>query len=200
MAALIRDAIVDLVAVTGRDLSSVTIYAGDEPVTVCAMLITWSGGADDPLLGLPEGVSGKVWRAWPRTLALIPSMALDELHAEAMAAAWQLGAWDVSMIAFPPPAARQPHVLWSGDRDDLDDVHGVAEPLRLATRAGGLREWSFRPLFRGPALRRRRWATRDTTVSDAGERPLSSLPAMPPPPRPVRDTPHQTVFTLGRSP
>lgn len=189
----LHDTITDLAATLGREIGAVQVLAGGDPVTVAAVRIRWAGmDRDDAIPPTPNGVRAIAWGASPQPLIGLGCRDLDDIHEEALAAAWEMGAWDVSIMSHP---ARQGGPILPGDIDCADHHD---EALRLAWQTEGLRSWSWRPSAGGPPMRRRQWLARDDTLSTRGDRDISSLPRMPRPPM-IGACVHQTVLTLGTS-
>lgn len=201
----ILDRIEDQLSATGLPLVGITLAAVPCPDTPVILTLHWHGFIKEKLADIEE--------ATPVSYTPIPSSALQlnerwrtlvAVDKAAMAAAWQLGAWDVARAERPGclrPGAASTEALEclqafgsfpfaiNGNQVVVSDAPDADDLVQLAADRGYLM-WIFRPVRGGI------WAeyADDATLDADGRRPL------PCPHRPIPPTcegKRKTVYRFG---
>jgi hypothetical protein len=163
---------------------------------------------------ISPGVSARACeRADDWRIALPPAPA-EELDAQFLAAAWELGAWDVARTERAPlPQKANKFDPWHGiahllhapyritfDGKDGDPMPCPVDPTDWASQAAqhGWLVWLCKPMRYGPSIRAG-WITKDRTLRPDGGRDQRAAPWRPWMPV-VVGSDHQTVIRLGRAP
>ena len=201
----ILDRIEDQLSATGLPLVGITLAAVPCPDTPVILTLHWHGFIKEKLADIEEATAV--------SYTPIPSSALQlnerwrtlvAVDKAAMAAAWQLGAWDVARAERPGclrPGAASTEALEclqafgsfpfgiNGNQVVVSDAPDADDLVQLAADRGYLM-WIFRPVRGGI------WAeyADDATLDEEGRRPL------PCPHRPIPPTcqgKRKTVYRFG---
>lgn len=202
-------------AAVGQTVSAVRLAVPLAPGAIPVLALVPKGAACGAAAPGPAGISLSAcerpddWR-----IALAPAPA-DALDAAFLAAAWELGAWDVARTErLPLPAGADPANAAHGIAHLIADPYDIrvagrshGEPMpcpvdgpawsRAAATHGWL-VWLAKPMRYGPTIRHG-WTAQDRTLRPDGGRDPRPEPWRAWRPV-VRGADHQTLLRLGRAP
>lgn len=194
-------------------LSSVSLAAPiDAPPSAQPLLnITYNSCAKSAPERAGDGVTLSASLPTTITRLAVPTVTVEDLDAQFLSLAWEVGAWDVS---------RMEHMPLTGGADPMDPaqglLHHVMEPYSLpgtqaeeppcnpvlwvcAAAETGWLVWSCKPMWLAAPVRQKAWISKDKTLLPDGSRVPRAQPWTPWHPVWIGSN-HQTVIRLGRAP
>lgn len=190
--------------VTGGRLSSVSLATPLDKAAQAVLRVGWQVTAADRTR--EEGITMTTRHPRQDMIVALPPTSPDDLDAEFLSLAWELGAWDVSRIEHLPLApGADPTEPRHGITANLGmpyDIPGGSEGsalrdpdawVRACARHGWI-TWSCRPMWMAPEVRQKAWLRKDSTLRPDGARPPRAWTARQPV---VVSADHQTVIRLG---
>lgn len=144
----IIDAVAEQAAATDYAISGVTVCA---PLAVgtAILVINWAHWHDEEGAGAPEGISIAIKSRVPESIVPLPPM--TDTAGMTLAAAWLHGAWDVKVTTIEAGYA--------------GGLPPYAATLDAEIRKQGFAAWYWRPMLRGPEIRAKANAGKDTTLN-----------------------------------